>query len=177
MKDFLFDADAFICIRKLSFLRLLAGGNRPWHMTGYIARHELSTVAEDIDGLGKSGHLQVHDRSARDPRFRELIQRGYDKGEAEAIAWAMDLPRDQRPTFISLDKRALKAAGENGVPAGDVMDLIVESIESGEITVEAAREKVAIWDDKHQVQGKPQDYTTFDETLARRRQTRSVRQE
>jgi predicted nucleic acid-binding protein len=170
----LFDADAFLCIRKLSFLRSVGEGQQPWLMTGYVARHELSTVAAAIDALCLSGRLLIHELPARDPRFRALKQKGHDKGEAEAIAWAMHLPREDRPLFVSIDKRAREGARENGVPSGDIMDWIVEVVGCGAIAIEAAREKASIWDDKRQVQGRPHDYTTFDDTFERRRQAKDT---
>jgi predicted nucleic acid-binding protein len=172
VRDVLFDADAFLCIRKLSFLRSLAAGKGSWLMTGYIARHELSTVAIEVDAFCKAERLHIHDVSARDANLRDLKQKGHDKGEAEAVAWAMKLPKEQRPLFISIDKRARACATENGVPAGDIMELIVEAVECGEVLLEEAREKAAIWDDKRQVQGRPNDYTNFDETFKKRRLAR-----
>jgi predicted nucleic acid-binding protein len=172
VRDVLFDADAFLCIRKLSFLRSLAPGKGSWLMTGYIARHELSTVAVEVDAFCKTERLHIHDVSARDANLRDLKQKGHDKGEAEAIAWAMQLPREHRPLFISVDKRAREGAKENGVPTGDIMELMVEAVESGEVSLEEAREKASIWDDKRQVQGRPSDYTNFDETFKKRRLAR-----
>ena len=55
------------------------------------------------------------------------------------------------------------------------MDLVVEAVESGDVDRAAVREKVAVWDDKHQMLGRPSDYTTFDDTFERRRQARGRR--
>jgi predicted nucleic acid-binding protein len=172
VRDVLFDADAFLCIRKLSFLRSLAARKGSWLMTGYIARHELSTVAAEVDAFCQTERLRIHEIPAKDARYRELRQQGHDKGEAEAIAWATQLPRDQRPLFISLDKRARDGAEENGIPAGDILDLMVEAVECGEVSIGEVRDKASIWDDKRQAQGRPHDYTTFDDTFERRRQAR-----
>jgi predicted nucleic acid-binding protein len=172
VRDILFDADAFLCIRKLSFLRSLAAGKGSWLMTGYIARHELSTVAAEVAAFCKTERLRIHDVSAKDASLRDLKHKGHDKGEAEAIAWAMQLPREQRPLFISIDKRARDGARANGVPAGDIMDLIVEAVECGEVSIGEAREKASIWDDKRQVQGRPIDYTAFEATFKKRQQAR-----
>jgi predicted nucleic acid-binding protein len=175
VKDVLFDADAFLCIRKLSFLRTLEAGKGKWLMTGYIAKHELSDVVAEIGALCAAERLQIHQLPARDVGFRRLKEQGHDRGEAEAIAWAAQLPRDQRPLFISVDKRARDGAKENGVPVGDILDLMIEAVDCGDVSYEDAREKASIWDDKHQVQGRPRDYTTFAETFEKRRQSRRQR--
>jgi predicted nucleic acid-binding protein len=172
VRDVLFDADAFLCIRKLSLLHTLAGASGLWLMTEYIANHELGMLASEIQALCQSQRLHIRRLPGRDPHFRELKQKGHDKGEAEAIAWAMQLPRRERPLFISLDKGARDGARENGVPTGDIMDLMVEAVASGEISFEDAREKASIWDDKKQVLGRPSDYATFEETFTRRRLAR-----
>lgn len=141
-------------------------------MTEYIASHGLSAVASEIESLCKIGRLSIRSLSARDPGFRDL-KKQHDKGEAEAIAWAMQLPRGQRPIFISLDNKARDGAEKNGIPSGDILDLMIEAVESGEISFEVAREKASIWDDKRQQQGRPSDYTTFDETFKKRQQARA----
>jgi len=78
--------------------------------------------------------LQIHQLPARDVGFRRLKGQGHDRGEAEAIAWAAQLPRDQRPLFISVDKRARDGAKENGVPVGDILDLMIEAVDCGDVT-------------------------------------------
>jgi predicted nucleic acid-binding protein len=175
VKDLLFDADAFLFIRKLSILRLLVPLSGRWLMTSYIARHELNDIADEITEFEKAGHLLVQATMAKDPLFRKLKKEGHHVGEAEAIAWAAQLAVEERPIFISADKGARDGARTHGVPAGDLMDLVVEAIESGEVDRRAVREKVAVWDDKHQMLGRPSDYTTFDDTFEKRRQARDMR--
>ena len=67
MKDVLFDADAFLCIRKLSFLRTLEAGKGKWLMTGYIAKHELSDVVAEIGAFCAAERLQIHQQAQHHP--------------------------------------------------------------------------------------------------------------
>lgn len=51
---YLLDADAFICLRALKildWLRLAASSQGPVVITEYVAMHELSTLAAEIDEL------------------------------------------------------------------------------------------------------------------------------
>lgn len=177
MRAILFDADAFICVRAMSLLRLLRSSpvlTTPMLMTEYVARHELRDVQTDVDSLVKEGRLNIHQVSRRktDPsgqRYREYIAEGLDKGEAESLAWVMGLG-SERPFFVSNDGEARAGFRRLSAPAGDVLDLIVDAVESGGVPLEAAREVAsAAWDDRPNNQCRPRDYTDFDASYARRR--------
>jgi len=172
---YLFDADALICLRSLALVERLCSSERfprPAVITQYVARHELSAIDGQIRELEAAGLVRVESILAKDPDFRRLRQGGVDKGEAEAISWAMAQPPERRPAFISLDRKGRATARENGVSAGDVMDLLVDLIEQSVLTTEEARERVAPWDDRRQQRGRPSDFKTFDEMLDRRRLNR-----
>jgi predicted nucleic acid-binding protein len=170
---FLVDSDAFLVIRRWKVLDVdewPAGVSLV--MTGYAARHELNDVQADVNGLEELGHLRVEQVFARTPayeRFRQLRNAGADKGEAEAIAWAMGQEAHDRPCFISVDREARAHAVANGLAAGDVMDLVVRLVGAGAMSIDEARVRLAPWDDRKQFFGRPADYTTFDETYGRRR--------
>jgi predicted nucleic acid-binding protein len=175
VKPILFDADAFLCVRKISLLRLLEAApssQQQWLMTEYVARHELNTVAQEILAFEQRGRLKVEAVAVRGSsaaaRFKQLRVDGVDKGEAEAIAWAMGLDPAERPLFISNDRDARAVGRANAVPSGDVMDLVVEMIVSDVAPKDLVREAVAVWDDKRQDLCRPGDYQGFEATYARR---------
>lgn len=177
MRPVLLDADAFICIRAMSFLRLLRAApvdQTPMFMTEYVAHHELSVVRSDVDEIANEHRLQIQSVSRRKQddegqRFRLYRSEGMDKGESESLAWAIGLNAADRPLFISNDGGAIAGFGHHGVPAGRVIDLIVEAVESGAVDRDAARTVAsAAWDDRPDNQCRPSDYTDFDETYARR---------
>jgi len=156
LRPILFDADAFQCVRAMSFLRLLRQSTidaTPFVMTQYVARHELHDVEVDVTALETEKRLRIEPVSVRktDPqgrRFRQYREERLDKGEAESLAWVMGLDAD-RPMFITNDREARAGFVRHGAPVGDVMDLIVEAIASGAVQAGAAREVVsAAWDDR-----------------------------
>lgn len=172
----LLDADAFLCLRKLSVLDLLRGSEEvDLIATEFIARHELSPLQADVKALEKEGRLRVEAVTVRTPAhqtFRQLRKEGVDKGEAEAIAWAMCLAPDRRPLFVSNDAAARRCAERNGVPVVDVMGLAVEIVEGGVLSLAEVRERLAPWEDSRQSFGRPGDFSTFDETYRRRAEAR-----
>lgn len=173
MKRYLIDADAFLHLRKLGLLDLyFAGpGVLPVILAGRVAEYELSSIAQFVTGLRAAGRVEVeHVRAASEAmqRFKALRQQGADRGEAEAIAWAMGLPVAERPLFISVDRKARQFADQNGVPAADLMDLMVDWVERGLVRREDVEQALLPWEDKTRQLGRPADYTTFDETYRRR---------
>ncbi|HEY7373756.1 MAG TPA: hypothetical protein VIF57_16465 [Polyangia bacterium] len=147
-------------------------------MTQYVARHELHDVQADVAALEAEKRLRIEPVSVRktDPqgrRFREYRNEGLDKGEAESLAWVMGLDQAERPIFITNDRGARAGFVRHGAPVGDVMDLVVEAITSGAVETAAAREVVsASWDDRPNHRCRPQDYSYFDATLAKRAATK-----
>ncbi len=107
MRPLLLDTDAFLCLRKLGVLALVCsarGRNDPLLLTGYVARTELSSIATERSAMEASGCLRVHDVVARTPaaeRWKRFRRERIHKGEAEAIAFALDSDRDTRPVFVS----------------------------------------------------------------------------
>jgi predicted nucleic acid-binding protein len=181
LRSILFDADAFHCVRTMSFLRLLRAAptdSTRFVMTEYVARHELRDVQPDVTALEGEKRLRIEPVSSRksDPqgkRFREYRDEGLDKGESESLAWVMGLDGD-RPLFISNDRKARAGFGRHGAPVGDVMDLIVEAVTSGAVDRAAVREVAsAAWDDRPNHQCRPGDYSDFDQTFAQRATKRS----
>ena len=108
--------------------------------------------------------------------MKGLIRQGVDKGEAEAIAWAVEtFERDERPIFVSVDSNARRNATHNQLVAIDLMGALVEWIEEGLIDRARAVELTAIWDDRGKECGRPSDYDTFERTYARRLDARNRR--
>lgn len=181
MKTYLLDADATRCLRDLSLLRalsLLAPDRVALWMTEYIARRELSLISRDIEELEKTGKLVVQSVVRGGEVFqraRELKRSGLDPGEAEAIAWALGRPAEERPLFVSNDRRAREEALRMRVPAGDLMDLLVEIIDAGLMGEPEASDKVSIWSDKSQSLCRPRDFSTFEDLLDRRRSRGALR--
>lgn len=166
---YLLDADAFICLRALKildWLRLAAASQGTVVITEYVALHELSTLSADIDELKACGALRIEQVLRRQEHFRRLIQSGADKGEAEAVAWA--ITQNPGPVFISIDRAARRLARENKVRSGDIMDLLVDMIDLGIVAMNDVRERMYPWNDRRQQMGRPVDFTTFDDTFQRR---------
>ena len=177
MRDVLIDADAFRFLRGLGLLdevALALRKDRGGFMTEYVARHELSALAPDVARLEAAGALTVAAVAVRTPagqRYRDF-KRVADKGEAEAIAWALERPPPSRPLFVSRDAGARRFAGEQRVPHTDVLGVLVEVVLGGHVTRERVERAVAVWDDKSQQLGRPADYVGFDATFAAREQER-----
>lgn len=143
MKDLLFDADAFLCVCSLqNLVQLLDVDGSHWVMTEIIARRELSTIAAELAGFVATGRLRIEAIPARgtpaSDSFKAFVREGHDRGESEAIAWATHLARSARPIFISNDRKARDLAKRQHVPSGDVMDLVVEAIETNVLSTSRA---------------------------------------
>ena len=177
----LFDADAFRCARDLGILDVFLSATAQrvrLYMTEYVARHELSPDAKTVDALCARDLLSIEPVAGRSVqaflRKSRDKKSGLHKGEAEAIVWAMSLDRNQRPLFISNDLRARKGAEQHGVPAGDLMDFVVEATAAGVLARHDLNRLVAAWDDKEQQQCRPRDWSGFDSTFARRQRQREA---
>lgn len=159
-------------MRKWSFLNLMiACRSVKIVMTQYAARHELSSIQDEVKKLEENGDLTIDKvlaRSAAYNCYRRLLSEGVDKGEAEAMSWAADRKKNLRPIFISIDKKARAAAMKLGLPAHDIIDLAVIGVRSGFLDKKSVRGVLSVWDDKKQQFGRPADYTTFDETWKKR---------
>ena len=166
--------DAFLCLRSLGLLSAACDEPRDdatFVMTEYVARHELSQVSREIEALAARRSLRVEPVMVRSPagrRWRKLRQEGVHKGEAEAIAWALEQPARDRPIFVSRDAHALKAAREHALDAIDVMGFVVEAVVLGILPRQTAEAALEPWEDKRHQLCRPRDFTTFEETFARR---------
>lgn len=182
MSDYLIDSDAFHAMRSLRLLVELCARlplDRPLLMVGYAAYVELNPLQREIQALRSNGHLAIREvvkKSSAGERMRSLIRRGVDKGEAEAIAWAVEtFERDKRPIFVSVDFNARRFATSNQLVAVDLMGAIVEWVEDGLLDRAKAMELTVIWDDRSKEQGRPSDYQTFEHTYAQRLTVRKQR--
>jgi len=164
----LIEADAFLGLRKLSLLKLIEEAEIVVTLTEFVARHELSTVSNVIDDLERKDLLSVHAVRSGTPerrRFNDLKRRA-DKGEAEAIAWA--LGQDEKPVFVSHDVRARALASEVGLTAFDVLDLAVELVESGQLQIADVQAKLMVWETEDQSFCRPKDFRILAEAWANR---------
>jgi predicted nucleic acid-binding protein len=176
----LLDADAFRCARDLGVLdslRRTADQRVRLYMTEYVARHELSSDAKTIEALCACNLLSIEKVSGKDVQklLRESRDKksGLHKGEAESIIWAKGLDRKERPLFISNDRRARRGAEQHGVPAGDLMDFLVEAVQAKVVELDEMKRLVsAVWNDREQQQCRPHDWDGFDSTFARRQARR-----
>ncbi len=178
MERYLLDADATLCIRSLRLFPVLRASTalpRPLIVTEYVARRELSSIDREIREMEGAGLILVKSVLRSDKDYRRLVQEGADKGEAEAIAWALSLPRAERPLFISIDHEARRFAAENRVPAGDMMDFVIDLVELGVLTIAEAEDHTSPWLDHKQQRGRPRDFTTFSESMSQRRSKRGAR--
>jgi len=177
VRPILLDADAFINLRTLSvgsasmleiLLQRSKQQERAVYLTQYIAEHDLSDLQQEVASLTSAGLFEVSKLQSSDPAYRDL-RKQVDKGEAEAIAWALTWDAKERPLLVARDTEALKCAKRNGVPATDLMGLMVELVESGLITKQEAKRAADPWNDPGQQLGKPRNYKGFDVTFAARR--------
>lgn len=182
MSRYLIDSDAFNAMRSLGLLVELCArlpADQPLLMLGYPANFELNPLQREIAALKASGKLVVHDVIKKSPAgelMKQLIRRGVDKGEAEAIAWIVEsCERHERPIFVSVDVNARKHAIAHQIVAVDLMGAIVEWVEDGLLDRARAVELTVAWDDRVQVQGRPSDYETFEHTYAHRLEARRRR--
>lgn len=167
---FVMDADAVICLHSLSLLRLIAERGAPkLIITEFVARHELCALAALLSPMERSGQVSVRPLSARDPNFKRFRRDGADKGEAEIVAWYLQSPSTDRPRFISNDRKARTLARAEGVPQGDLLDLVIALLERGILTMIEAEEKLAPWRDPGQQRCRPPSFTTLPHALEQRR--------
>src|SRR4051812_32626669 len=105
----LLDTDAFLAVRSLSVLREMQASpalQGALVMCQFAARHELCSIEAEVRALETAGCLSVRAverRTLADALYRRLKEGGVDKGEAEAIAWAVSLPMPDSLIFISVD--------------------------------------------------------------------------
>ncbi|TMQ06889.1 MAG: hypothetical protein E6J90_45030 [Deltaproteobacteria bacterium] len=182
MTHYLIDSDAFLALRSLKLLSDLCvrlPSDEPLLMVGHAAYVELNPLQREIGALRSAGSLVVHEvvvKSAAGQHMKELRRSGIDKGEAEAIAWALDDDRGNlRLIFVSVDARARRHAENNRLVAVDIMGAIVEWVEEGLLDRSIAMQRVTVWDDRAQERGRPRDYDTFDRTYAHRLAARRAR--
>jgi predicted nucleic acid-binding protein len=181
----LFDSDAFRCLHGLRLLdgvcAALAQHTRIV-LTEYVARHELNLLQREIDRLERSCTIEIVQlvkgtEAAR--RYREFQratakgERPPDKGEAEAVAWALEDPPETRAIFVTRDEGATRFARLKGVPVVDVMGIVVEACIVGALDRAAAAQALAVWDDHGQQLCRPADYAGFDRTFAAREHERT----
>jgi predicted nucleic acid-binding protein len=174
MQKYLIDSDAWLALRKLSVLELMLGATtlpRPLLICEYAARHELSSISDELSALERQTHLCVCNvrEKTKKQHIRSLIKEGTDKGEAEAVVWSLAQDKDCRPRFVSVDREARRTARENGLTAGDVFDLVVDLLEEDVLNSAEVQQKLFAWEDRRQQLGRPSDFTDFPLTLQKRR--------
>jgi predicted nucleic acid-binding protein len=171
---FLIDSDAFLALRVLcapeqpSLLeRIAVAAQGTLRMTTYVARHELSQVAREVEALEKRALLQVLAGIKPTSRYFE-IQKTHKihKGEAEALAWLLQQPTPPDLLFVSRDAGALRAVTAEGFRCTDVFGAVVYSVKHGLLTEEDAAAALDVWHDKGQQLGKPADFSSFRESFS-----------
>lgn len=186
MRPVLFDSDAFRCLHGLRLLDAVCAALAPHTtiaLTEYVARHELNLLAREVDRLEKAHTIRVQPLLEGTPAaqryraFQRVPERGErlpDKGEAEAVAWALDESHPTRPLFVTRDEGARRFAHRNEVPVTDVMGIVVEACLAGGLDRDAAAQALAVWDDRGQQLCRPADYAGFEATFAARVATRAA---
>lgn len=173
MRPVLLDSDAFRCLHGLRLLDSVCAALAPHTritLTGYIAKHELNLLQREVDRLSRTGMVHLQDVIRGTEAFRRYreFQRACDKGEAEAIAFALDEPRPTRALFITRDDGARRFAEQKSVPVTDVMGLVVEACLVGGLDRSVAAQALSVWDDRGQQLCRPADYDGFDKTFSAR---------
>lgn len=170
MSSVILDSDAFLCVRKLSILETICRtGGRRYVLMEYAARHELNSVSSQIDDLvARSGFTlaRVVVRTEAYTAFRDLQRGGVDKGEAEAIAWAMH--HDPTAIFVSNDVAARRLAHARKLRAEDVLGLAVLLVQDGAAEDEVLN-KLRVWEDPGQQLCKPRGFVSLEIAWRERR--------
>jgi predicted nucleic acid-binding protein len=185
VRPILFDSDAFRCLHGLRLLDAVCAALAPHTtivLTEYVARHELSLLQREIARLERSGTIRVErlikgtEAAGRYRAFQRSPERGDrppDKGEAEAVAWALDGPPEARALFVTRDDGATRFAMKKSVPVTDVMGIVVEACIVGGLDRAVAAQALSVWDDRGQQICRPADYDGFEGTFAARERQRS----
>lgn len=180
MRPILFDSDAFRCLHGLRLLDAVCGAlatRTSIVLTEYVARHELSLLQREIDRLERARTIQIArllkgtEEANRYRAFQRPASKGErppDKGEAEAVAWALGEPPSRRALFVTRDDGATRFARRQGVPVTDVMGIVVEACVTGGLDRALASQALSVWDDRSQQLCRPADYAGFDETFVAR---------
>lgn len=186
MRTILLDANAVFDLNGLKLLDVVLGAlapRTPIELTGFVARTELNVLSPYIERLEGQHVLSVRHVVRGTPagkRYREFLRAitqrelRVDKGEAEAVAWALDQPWESRALFVTGDVGAQEFAKSHQVPVTDVLGLIVEACEEGGLDREVASEAVAVWKDPRQQLGRPARYAGFDAAYAERLEQRKA---
>lgn len=131
---------------------------------------ELSSIrSSQLEPLVRAGRIELHEVTAKTEawaRWRTLRREGVDKGEAEAIAWALGEPEARRPMFVSIDGGARGRAERAKLDAVDLGDLAASVVAVGVLTEAAVAGKLAVWDDSTQELGRPKNWTGVAESLS-----------
>lgn len=181
VRALLLDADAFRFLRSLDLLPVLAdlAARTPINITEYVARHELAPIAVDVSRLESAGALTVQRLEKGTPeqiRYREYqraaragrFDRRVDKGECEAIAWAMERSAAHRPVFVTCDAGARWLALHEGVRTTDVLGVGVLAVREGVLARERLADHLSPWDSPAQQVGRPAGYASFEAAFQRR---------
>lgn len=184
MRPVLFDSDAFRCLHGLRLLDVVCAAlaqRTRIVLTEYVAHHELNLLQRDVERLERAGTIGIErllkgtDALARYRIFQRPTARGgraADKGEAEAVAWALSAPSSARALFVTRDDGARRFADEQGVPVTDVMGIVVEACIACGFDRGTAAQALSVWDDREQQLCRPSDYVGFEGTFAVRERQR-----
>jgi predicted nucleic acid-binding protein len=173
---YVIDSCAWHCLRGLktddskNLLTHLFGANEsflPVALTEYVARHELNQILDEILRAVGAGHVAIQRIERRDPNWKRL-SRSCDKGEAEVMTWLLSLGRDV-PLFVTRDDRARRTALAEGLPATDVLGLVVDMLAIGCLQTHEAQAALSIWDDKSKQICRPADWEGFSTFEARQK--------
>jgi predicted nucleic acid-binding protein len=139
----LLDADAFLCLRKISLLGLLIEESQvSLVMTGYVATHELSSIEGEMAQMRAASSLKIKEVSVNSQEYKKYCEfkKCHDRGEAEAVAWAIT-NRSKELYFVSQDAGAQKLAKKEKISHGNVAGLGAELVERGIFTDLAIKKK------------------------------------
>ncbi len=181
VRPVLLDADAFIHLRGLDLLELIAdavSGKAELALTEYVARHELSTLERILTPLEIAGKIVVYQLLKGTPEqllyreYQQRVKRGefdrrVDKGECEAVAWAASRPVGDAPVFVSCDGGARWLARKASIRSTDIFGLAAALVRSGAIASNDLEDRVSLWDTSAS-HCKPVGYEGFRFELAKR---------
>lgn len=179
--EYLLDADAVINLHSLGLIDALCTALRAGvivaHCTRYVWNVELNALPGVRKALEEAG-MQVHPIDPKSPAgetFRRMLrERGNlgrnSKGENELVAFAQH--STTLLTLVARDAGARRMAEASNVASLDLCQFVCELVVRSAIDEAVALEALSVWENPHAGNGRPRDFVSFSDALARRRQER-----
>lgn len=166
MPEFALDADAFNFLRALGLLDKLVELARETriclHLTGFVARHELTALGPTIEAMENEKVLTVHSVKTKSPAYKlyRELQEDWDKGESETVAWlATDAP--EGVIFVSCDVEVPTLCKKHKIRSVDIGELAVLLVTEGLLAQAIVNDLLIPWENQHAQMGRPKEWKSL----------------